>query len=271
MTKTQKIVKYCAIGLAILLALSILGSILGAIGFFGGLLTGEEIVGETKTYSVSSEIRALSMDLKAANLTIQTGDAFLLESNLKNLKVEESNGKLSLIDQTKNGISFGNDLRNAVLTLTIPEGTTFESVRLSAGAGKVTIDTLSADLLSFSLGAGDVSVKSLNAAKSAEIDGGAGRITIAQGALHNLDLDMGMGQLNLTSLLTGNNEINAGVGEMNLTVLGNRNDYKLDLEKGIGEFSLDGKSISELEDKNGLHSLSIEGGVGAAHLNFKAE
>ena len=81
---------------------------------------------------------------------------------------------------------------------------------------------------------------------------------------------MGVGQLNLTAALTGNCSLDSGVGEMNVTLLGNKEDYKLDLEKGIGNISVDGDNISGNGNiGNGTNEVEIHGGIGAINVKFK--
>ena len=90
------------------------------------------------------------------------------------------------------------------------------------------------------------------------------------GALHNLDLDMGVGKLNLTSALTGKSDFDLGVGESNITVIGNKDDYKLDIEKGLGNITVDGTSVSNIKGQgNGNNSIEVSGGIGAINLKFK--
>ena len=120
------------------------------------------------------------------------------------------------------------------------------------------------------MGAGDVTINTLTAMKSADIDGGAGRITIKGGTLNNLDLDMGVGQLNLTALLTGACEMDLGIGQTNLTLLGTQDDYRLDIEKGIGTVTVDGKKVSDFGSSgNGENRIEINGGIGAICVDFK--
>ena len=88
--------------------------------------------------------------------------------------------------------------------------------------------------------------------------------------LHNLDFDMGVGQLNLTSVLTGESDFDLGVGESNITVIGNKDDYKLDIEKGIGNITVDGEGVSNIKGQgNGNNSIEVNGGIGAINLKFK--
>lgn len=231
-------------------------------GFFGG----DAVTEDVKTYTVSTDISALEVKINAADFAIKQGERFFVESNLKYLTVEDKNGILTIKETKKFGITY----TGAVLTLYLPADTVLEKANITTGAGRLTIDYLSADTMNLELGAGEVKIDTLIAASDADIDGGAGKITISGGALHNLDLDMGVGQLNLSSALTGESELDLGVGESNITVIGNKEDYKLDIEKGIGNITVDGTGVSNIKAQgNGSNSIVLSGGIGAIHLKFK--
>ena len=156
------------------------------------------------------------------------------------------------------------------MTLYIPADAVFERANIITGAGRLTVDSLSAATINFELGAGEVTIDTLVAASDIDIDGGAGKITISGGALHNLDLDMGVGQLNLTSALTGESDFDLGVGESNITIIGNKDDYRLDIEKGLGNITVDDTSVSNIKGQgNGNNSIEVSGGIGAINLKFK--
>lgn len=266
MTTLQKVIKYLAIAFAIFLTVSILGGILSVVGLLGGIFSSDAVMEDVKTYSVAADIRNLDIEINAADLLIKEGDAFSVESNLKHLKVEEKDGVLT-IQETK---IFAGTYSGAVLTVYVPAGTVFDSVNLTTGAGRLTIEKLSSGTLDFELGAGEVSVDSLIATEFSNIEGGAGRITISGGALKNLELEMGVGQLNLTSALTGNCRLDLGVGESNITLTGNKDDYKLDLEKGLGSIRVDGVNVSDYGSSgNGTNTVEVNGGVGAINVEFK--
>ena len=277
MTTLQKVIKYLALAFAIFLAVSIVGGILSAVGLLGSLFSDDDaewgdVIGETKTYTVSSEISDLNIQINAADFYIKEGNSFSVESNLKNLEIDEKNGCLTLKDLTKIKLNGSNAYENAVLTIYVPVGTVFDNVNIKTGAGRFTVDSLSAATIGFELGAGDVTISKLIAEKSANIEGGAGRITISDGAIKNLDLEMGLGQLNLTSALTGDCNLDSGVGEMNVTLLGSKDDYELDIEKGIGNITVDGKNVTDFGSSgNGANEVDIHGGVGAINVRFNNE
>ena len=277
MTTLQKVIKYLALAFAIFLTVSIVGGILSAVGLLGSLFSDDDaewgdVIGETKNYTVSSEISDLNIQINAADFYIKEGNSFSVESNLKNLEVDEKNGCLTLKDLTKIKLNGSNAYENAVLTIWVPVGTVFDNVNIKTGAGRFTVDSFSAATIGFELGAGDVTISKLIAEKSANIEGGAGRITISDGAIKNLDLEMGLGQLNLTSALTGDCNLDSGIGEMNVTLLGSKDDYELDIEKGIGNITVDGKNVTDFGSSgNGANEVDIHGGVGAINVRFNNE
>lgn len=265
MTELQKVIKYLAMAFAVFLALSIIGGILGAVGLIGGLFSGDAVLEDVKTYSVAAELHNLDIEINAADLSIKEGTSFSVESNLKYLKVEEKSGRLTIRETKKRTGTYS----GAVLTVYVPAGTVFDNVSITTGASKLTIGYLSAGALDFELGAGDVSIDTLIATREVDIEGGAGRITIADGALNNLDMEMGMGQLNLTAALSGNCQLDLGVGESNITLLGRKENYKLELEKGLGSISVDGVNVSDYGSSgNGENKVEISGGVGSINVYF---
>ena len=274
MTDVQRLIKYLAIAFAVVLTVAIIGGILSAVGVLGGIFLGggeeTDATGDMKTYAVGSRISELQIHINAADLSIKEGTAFSVESNLKHLTVEEKNGCLILKDLTTIKLNGSNAYKDAVLTVYVPAGTVFERINLKTGAGRVTAGELLAETVDLELGAGDALIDTLVATKSADIEGGAGRIAISGGALHNLELDMGVGQLNLTSALTGECQLELGIGESNITLIGSREAYELNIEKGIGEIRVDGKVVSDYGSSgNGTAEVKIQGGIGAIYVEFK--
>ena len=266
MTTFQKVIKYLAFVFAIFLTVSIIEGILSMFGLFGGFFNGDAVTEDIKTYEVSSDIQSLEVKINAADFTIKQGESFSVGSNLKHLTVEDKNGVLTIRETKK----FIHTYTGAVLTLYVPADTVFEKANIIIGAGRLTVDSLSASTMNFELGAGEVTIDTLIATSDIDTDGGAGKITISGGALHNLDLDMGVGQLNLTSALTGKSDFDLGVGESNITVIGNKDDYKFDIEKCLGNITVDGTSVSNIKGQgNGNNSIEVSGGIGAINLKFK--
>ena len=266
MTSTQKIIKYCAIAFALFLAVSIIGGIVSAVASLSFISGGKQVVEDMKTYAISDTVDDLEIDLAAAQLEIISGDKFSVETNHKYLKLENKSGQLT-IKETRQIVGFHSP--EARVILTIPEDYTFREAEISTAAGTVKMDALSADKLSLDLGAGEVTIDKLTAGSRARINGGAGQLTINGGSLANLDFDMGVGKVVLTSALTGEGKIDYGVGELCLTLIGSAKDYRIELDKGIGEALLDGQKIADdTVYGQGENTLEIDGGVGSMDIRF---
>lgn len=224
------------------------------------------VLDETKTYEITSEIHSLDVRINAADFKIVSADEFSVESNLKYLSVSEKNGVLKIEDEPKSNSNYS----NAILTLYVPNDVVFNDVDIENGSAKMTVDTLSANSIELKLGAGDVRFESLNASADVDIEGGAGRITIVSGTLNDLSLEMGMGELNLTAAVLGDSDLKFGVGGSNVTLIGSKDDYKVDIEKGIGNITVDGKTVTDFGSSgNGQNHIEIEGGVGTINLKFQ--
>ena len=116
-----------------------------------------------------------------------------------------------------------------------------------------------------------VTVKNrLNVVNFTSIDSGAGEVVIKDGSVNNLDLDMGIGKVKLNLEVIGNSEIDAGIGELNLVLLGNDDDYRINVDKGIGSIKFNGESVdAETTVGNGDNIIDIDGGVGNINVDFR--
>lgn len=269
MTSVQKIIKYLALAFAIFLSVSIIGGIITGLAGVSFLLSGGDgqAVGDMQVYPIEGEISSLSLKLSGAELKIKASDEFSVESNHDYLSVEAENGELR-IHETKR--LFSVYPKGVTVILNLPEDFAFEEAAVETGAGRVEIEALSAEILKLSLGAGEAEIKNLTASSRADIDGGAGRLTVDGGRLCNLKLDMGVGELTLKSRLEGASRLDYGVGEARLTLLGGREEYRIELDKGIGEATLEGESMRDDSVYGaGENKIEIDGGIGAIRVEFE--
>ena len=267
MTTLQKVIRNLAIAFAIYLCISIIGGICAGLAGISFLFSDREsAAGETRVYPIEADISQLSLELSGARLQIRTADHLSVESNHKYLSVDAENGELSIRETKKR---FSVSPKGVTVILNVPEGFVFDKVTMETGAGQVSIDTLSADSLELSLGAGEVTIQNLTAGTRANIEGGAGEITINGGLLRNLNLDMGVGELEMKSRIEGRSCLNFGIGEAKLTLLGSREDYRIDLDKGICEAKLEGVPMQDDSVYgSGENRIEIDGGIGEINIGF---
>ena len=268
----QRAVKRGAIILGNVLIAAIIGGIvnvtLALIGDDSGLT-------EMRAYTVeqTESIDSLNLEINAAELVIQTGESFAVESNIKKFTVNTKNNTLVLLETTKytscGEITYSGK-NTPKISLTIPADKHFKNVNITTGAGKFTLQQLSADRLSFSLGAGEVVIDNLYVTQMAEIEGGAGKITVKNGAMKNMSFDMGVGELSLQTQLLGNCELNCGVGEVNVVLLGEKESYQVTVSKGLGNATIDGQKVNtQMTVGTGENRFNTTGGIGSLTIQFK--
>lgn len=266
MTEFQRVIKYLSIGLAVFLAVSI---IMGFVGLIGGILfmNNDNVLDEMREIEIAQSIEKIEIDVNAAALTLKVGENFALSTNLEKLTVKSSDGKLVIKEKSN---TWFHSTKAGDIVLTIPADATFSSVKINAGAGQIEIENLVADSIDFDFGAGEIEIESLTVKKYADIDTDAGKFTVKGGAINNLDLDLGVGKSSVRSALTGECDIDCGVGETELTVLGNKDDYRIKVSKGIGDATLDGVSVGNDQTVgNGENRLLIDGGIGSINIRFE--
>ncbi len=269
--KFQKVVKYGAIALAVLLIISIFYGILtGILAVFGV----SNAVGETKSFTVEGEIQSLDLEISAAELKITEGTSFSVKSNLKKLDVDVQSGTLNIKNKNKGVFEIfgGSNYNGAVLEIVIPKDFEFENADIEIGAGVVEIEKFSVQNLEFDLGAGTVTVKKLIASAESRINNGAGKLKIQGGVLNNLDFDMGTGETEIRVELHGSADVDIDVGKLTLVLIGEESDYKIDFSKGLGSISYNGNNVENNQViGNGSVRIDVDGGMGSIDVKTQAQ
>ena len=97
-------------------------------------------------------------------------------------------------------------------------------------------------------------------------------VSIDGGKLCNLNLDMGVGKLTLKSRIEGKSDIDYGVGEADLILIGSKDDYTIELDKGIGEAKLEGERMNDDSVYgSGGNRIEIDGGIGSLSIHFSQD
>ena len=267
MMKFKEKIKYFAIAIAVLLAI---GIIIGVTGMIFGFDEEEKLYEENVEIEISQNISGLNIDVGSAEFRIIEGEHFTLSSNIKNLKVSENNEVLH-IEKKQKKISI-HSTKVGEIILTVPVGTVFDSTSIDLGAGNMQISCLVTEILKFDFGAGKAHFDYLEVRKSASVEVGAGKLQIKDGKIHNLDIDFGVGKSALRAFLTGRNEIDCGVGATEFVLLGNKNDYSIEMDVGAGNIHVDGCHIcGNVSIGNGSNTVLIDGGVGSVNILFENE
>lgn len=255
MTSSQRIIKGFAIGLAVLIILSICNLIISIFVGFDFFFGDDNKTYDYNTYKVA-EVTDVDISIGAASLYIKQGEEFKIEIP-DFMEYEISNTKLYIKDPSKRIKN-----KKASITVSIPYDELLESLVINGGAGNIEIDTIAANEVIFKLGAGNVKIDKIDAYDKIKVDGGAGDFRIKSGTLANADIDMGIGNFDINASLSGRNSIEMGVGNLNIKLLDDIDNYTFDIDKGIGSATINGKSVSKGIIGNGDTLIKIDGGVG---------
>ena len=272
MTSAQKIIKYLALCLATFLIFLIISSLLGVFYSVSKILDiqkdNEVTMDKMSTVNFKTDdISSLDINLLFTNLIIKQGNNLHVETNNEKVHFDEENNSLKIKEDSRNWLSQNN---KGDLILYLPENSQFKTVEIQVGAGKIQIENLVTDFLSLELGAGETSIQRLNVSENCKIESGAGKVSLLDGRIKNLDLDLGVGKFELISSLLGSNKINAGIGMLELNLLGNKKDYLIKADKGIGTIHVDEAVVSDDSTiGTGENTIKIDGGIGNIDVSFR--
>ena len=262
LTEGQRLIKYVALTVAVL----VIAGIASGIAEIIEAIFKTDSIGDMRRYEASSDISKLDMEIGGAAFSIEYSDKLAVESNIDGLKVSESRGKLTVKERS----AIRKNASGAKITLFLPKDFIFESAEIETGAADLKITSFSAKDLSLSLGAGRVEIEELNVTGSAKIDGGAGSFCIKGGSIVSLDFDMGVGDVEIRAEMLGGCELDFGMGKASLTLLGGAENYRLDIEKGLGRMTVDGREYGHSTViGNGKSAVDVECGIGEVSVKFE--
>ncbi|MBQ8496303.1 MAG: DUF4097 family beta strand repeat protein [Clostridia bacterium] len=268
MTSTQKIIKYFAIALAIVLIISIFSAIISGItGIFYFLDDSDaDITGDMTEIYTGDTPTSLDIEIGAAKLKVEKGTSFSVLSNNKKITAKKDGDTLEIEEKSHRWNMKSSD---TALVITIPENISFKNFSLDIGAGNISIEMLTADTVELDIGAADFEAQYLSAKKRIDADLGAGDFSIRSGWLNAPDFDLGVGKTDVTATIEGDGDFDCGVGEMTLTIYDSPSDYTIRASRGIGDFTVDGETVSDGDViGNGANTLRISGGVGKITVSF---
>jgi len=261
LTKIQKIIKYFAISLAIVLIVSIFSFSVSIISNIFGFKMNNKI-DEVVIKEINSDILEIDIEIEDAKLTFKTDNVFKVEANEK-IKINVKNKKLII----KENISLFNDNLEEII-IYLPNTKKFNNVSIEAGSSNIKIDNLITDILDLELGAGRFESNLLSVSNNARIDTGAGMVNIMKTLINNLDLDMGIGEVKINGTLTGVSDIDAGIGKLEINLNEFINNYNFRVEKGIGDIYINGDVVSNHYNFGvGGNKIIVDGGIGSISIN----
>lgn len=272
MTTTQKIIKYLAIAFALYLVISIFSIIFGLsreiISSINNDKKESKLLEEYTTISNNvNNIESFKIDISNDDIEIKEGEKFEVKTNDPDVKFYHENSKVKIRSDKTFSWHLSNSSRGTII-IYLPNEFNISELDLNLGAGKIDIDKIFVETLLMDLGAGTMTAKEINVNEKATINGGAGNINIYSGTINNLNLKLGAGNASIQSDLTGSNTLTTGVGKLNLGLSRSKDNYKFDINKGLGNIILNDFNVSEdTLIGDGETKIKISGAVGNIIIN----
>ena len=272
MTTTQKIIKYLAIAFALFLIISIFSIIFGLsheiISSINNDKKESELLEEYTTISKNiNSVESFKIDISNDDIEIKEGEKFEVKTNDPDVKFYHENSKVKIKSDKTFSWHINNSSRGTVV-IYLPNEFKISELDIDLGAGKIDIDKIFVETLLMDLGAGTMTAKEINVYEKAAINGGAGNININSGTINNLNLKLGAGNASIQSNLTGSNTLTTGVGKLNLGLSRGKDNYRFDINKGLGNIILNDFDVSEdTLIGDGETKIKISGAVGNIIIN----
>lgn len=272
MTTTQKIIKSLAIAFALFLVISIFSIIFGLsreiISSINNDKKESELLEEYTTISNNvNNIESFKIDISNDDIEIKEGEKFEVKTNDPDVKFYHENSKVKIKSDKTFSWHINNSSRGTII-IYLPNEFNISELDLNLGAGKIDIDKIFVETLLMDLGAGTMTAKEINIYEKAAINGGAGNININSGTINNLNLKLGAGNASIQSDLTGSNTLTTGVGKLNLGLSRSKDNYRFDINKGLGNIILNDFDVSEdTLIGDGETKIKISGAVGNIIIN----
>ena len=222
----ERIVKYAAMAFAVLLSFGII------VGILTGVLSAAGMMSEDISFFQAEQV-------KQEDITKEF-------SNVKNLKVDISFGKVEIIEGHTFRVTATNIPADCVIALQnetlvvekedgvfvlpffhwkqnekahilieVPSGFVAHTVELESGAGAFFVEKLSAENLILDTGSGSFVGKQLSATKTT-MDTGSGNVTIEDATLGELTLESGSGLVRMREVTAHDVEFDSGSGSISI-------------------------------------------------------
>lgn len=261
MSSFQKIIKYCAMAFGLFLAFNIIAGITFGITMLFGVIGGFNDSYNRQEVSFVQEyenIKTLDINLTNAKLDIKQGESIKIEAYGTSNKFEakQENDKLIIKDENRNW--FNND-DIVEVTLYLPEGLLLDEAKIELDINTANIDKLNTNILNLDLGVGEFNFNNITAQNS-KIDTGVGTTSITNSKLNKLDLDTGVGNTYIQGEILGNSTIDAEIGKTDVEILGNKEEYRIVADTGIGSIKVENEKLSDEKSwGNGNNLVKVEG------------
>lgn len=200
--------------------------------------------------SKDAEITSLDINIGMGSFLLSDGDEFAISTEgirKENFSYEIAGGCLYLKYSPQvsllslNFSEFNND---STIILTVPKKD-FDRIAVDMTAGDVSVMNVNAKKFTAKSSAGSMLIDGV-CAESASFKMTAGDCTVSNSTVKNSSISMTAGDMYFGDCkLYGDNNIKMTAGELQMSLIGDRADYRINVDKALGNVYIDGADVSE--------------------------
>jgi len=269
--KSARQIAFISVGIAMILLCVVLIFAKKSMGVLGE--------GESGSKVFAMPIRSLVFEAGACEIEILEGEGTEILLDFEGLKYgtlvtkqEEEELRISFKQDTSWIARLFAQEEEQRITLTVPKDTEFDSVRFEFGAAEINIEGITAKELALTVGAGELEADRLTATESAKLTVGAGSMSAKNVNLTNARLECGVGEMNMSGSFEGDTNADCGIGAMELVVCGEQEQYRGEINCGLGKVNLGNIKVKDGTKKFGSSSadcrMDIKCGIGEVDVRF---
>ncbi len=226
---------------------------------------------ETGQVAITGDVKSLSVNLDAAELTIEYGDTPMVEYTMPEKlvpSIDYSNGALVLKNEVNTNISMGslkelNEIsKNIKLTIILPRGAKLDDFNLDIDFGDVHVNGIEARDYNVDCDMGNIEIDGL-ISKDLSIDAAMGNIEIDNLSCHEVIISADMGNVELRNAIFDEGQFDCDMGnievegdfkkvtadcDMGNIDLNSKTDYKdmdLELDVDLGEITVNNMKLNK--------------------------
>lgn len=200
--------------------------------------------------SKDAEIASLDIDIGMGSFVLSDGDEFAISTygiRKENFSYEITDGCLYLKYSPQISLisfNFSEFDNNSSIFLTVPKKD-FDKITVNMTAGDVSVMNVNAQKLTAKSSAGSMLIDGV-CAESASFKMTAGDCTVSNSTVKNSSISMTAGDMYFGDCkLYGDNNIKMTAGELQMSLIGDRADYRINVDKALGNVYIDGADVSE--------------------------
>ncbi len=226
-----------------------------------------------KQYSAESGLN-IDMSMKSADISISTSGANFVEMYIYNAVTNDLSyefiGNTLSINYNELQDYFNTSDEQLSITILVPDNISLGNLNIDITSGSIDLNAVTACSLDISTVAAQLRLDGVTVTDSSDISVMAAEIDIYNSTLYNTEISSTAESVFAeNAYLYGTTEINTAAGNIYLNLVGDPNTYGYDINKAVGEFTINGEINIPRSIGSTDNSIKISQTTGDCTIDFE--